>query len=57
MLGINAGIGNLGVGTAQILIPALASVPILGRGERSRSEDVLKVAATENMLILAVDNY
>ena len=30
VLGINAGIGNLGVGTCQIIFPALAAVSILG---------------------------
>ena len=30
VLGINAGIGNLGVGLGQIIFPALAAVPILG---------------------------
>merc|ERR1719405_230410 len=30
VLGINAGIGNLGVGTGQIIFPVLAAVPILG---------------------------
>ena len=30
VLGINAGIGNIGVGVCQILFPVLAAVPILG---------------------------
>ena len=57
VLGVNAGVGNLGVGTGQIIFPVLASVPILGMApisEEARSPFGGQVWPFQSCWILSV---